>query len=423
MLIWYKINCALATQVFRQVILSCISLFPLFLFCPQANGAEFSLNPSIAVQQAYDDNIYLTKENREGDYITRMLPSFNLQYRSESWDLSSDYTLNWWYYWNLKQGGDSHNLTLASQVRVINKLLYFDVADKYLSVILKPQKPSTDINLQVNRSDFNEAKISPYVKYQVTPLLFLSSGYRYTNNWYRESDGVNRQMHTGFAAIEYKVNPKLNTAFSAEYTYDSPDKNPFNDANYQTTALLRVQYTLAPLTDLDASIGYRWITFTNDRADNIILYTVILTHRFKGAGRIELRAKSTSTASPEFGIVQSCSEQLNLSFGETLIFSGGIFHNNDKYLETNREDIAFGLSTGIEYRPQPRLTYNISGTYERDKFLPGDEKHDIYGASGEIAYRLTNKATVSLTYAQNNGQFESYDYSDNVVAVQVNVAY
>jgi hypothetical protein len=388
-------------------------------------GAEFSLRPSIALRQAYDDNIYLTKEDREGDYITRILPSFNLQFKSESWDLSSDYTLNWWYYWKLKQGRDSHNLNLASQVRVINNLFYLDVSDTYSSVVLDPRRPSTDINLQVNRSDVNNAIISPYVKYQITPLLFLSSGYRYTNIWYRESDGVNRQTHTGFATIEYKVNPKLNIAFSAEYTYDSPDKNAFNDAYHQTTAFLRAQYTLTPQTDLDASIGYRWITFANDRADNMILYTVLLTHRFEGAGRIELRANSTSTASPEFGVVQSYSEQLNLSFGEALIVSGGIFHRDDKYLETNRKEIAFGLTTGIEYRPQPRLTYKISGRYERDKFLPEDQKRDIYGASGEIAYMLTNKATVSLSYnyTQENGQIESDDYWDNIVAVQLNVAY
>jgi len=413
-------------HVVKQLFLLSIYGFSILYCCAITEGAEFSLRPSIALRQAYDDNIYLSKEDRESDYITRILPSFNLQYKSEPWDLSSDYTLNWWYYWKLKKGKDSHNLNLESQVRVINNLVYLDVSDTYSSVVLNPRRPSTDINLQINRSDSNNAVISPYVKYQITPLLFLSSGYRYTNIWYRESDAVNRQMHTGFATIEYKVNPKLITALSAEYTYDSPDENAFNDANHQTTAFLRAQYTLTPHTDLDASVGYRRITFANDGADNMILYTVLLTHRFKGAGQIELRADSTSTASTQFGVVQSYSEQLNLLFGETLIVSAGIFHRDDEYLETDRQDTAFGLTAGVEYRPQPRLTYKISGRYERDKFLPEDEKRDIYGASGEIAYLLTDKATVSLnyTYSQANGQSESDDdYRDNIVALQINMVY
>ena len=421
----FKLTCPSVKHVVEQLFLLLIYGVSVLFCCSLTEGAEFSLRPSIALRQVYDDNIYLTKEDREGDYITRILPSFNLQYKSESWDLSSDYTLNWWYYWKLKEGRDSHNLNLASQVRVINNLLYLDVSDTYSSVILNPRRASTDINLQINRSDLNNAIISPYSKYQITPLLFLSSGYRYTNIWYRESDGVNRQVHTGFATIEYRVNPKLNTTFSAEYTYDSPDENAFNSANHQATALLIALYTLSPQTDLDASIGYRWITFSNNRKDSMILYTLLFTHRFEGAGRIELRANSTFTPSSEFGIVRSYSEQLNIVFGQTLIVSGGIFHRDDKYIETNRKDIALGFSTGIEYRPQPRLTYKISGRYEKDKFLPEDQKRDIYGAAGEIAYMLTNKATISLSYnyAQENGQIESDDYRDNIAAVQLNITY
>ena len=420
-----KLACPSLTHVVRGLFLILIYGFPILFCYSLTEGAEFSLRPSIALRQAYDDNIYLTKGDRESDYITRIMPSLNLQYKSESWDLSSDYTLNWWYYWKLKQGNDSHNLTLASQVRVIKNLFYLDVADTYSSVVLDPRRPSTESNLEINRSDANNAIISPYIKYQITPLLFLSSGYRYTNTWYRENDGINRQIHTGFATIEYKANPKLNTSLSAEYTYDSPDNDAFNDTNHQTTAFLRAQYILTPQTDLDASVGYRHITFANDGADNMLLYTVLLTHRFEGTGRIVLMANSTSTASPEFGLVQSNSEELSLLIGENLIVNGRFFHRIDQYLETNREDTAFGLIAGIEYRPQPRLTYKISGRYERDKYLPEDQKRDIYGASGEIAYMLTSKATVSLSYnyTEENGRIDNDDYWNNIVAVQVSVEY
>jgi hypothetical protein len=420
-----KIMCPSVRHIVKQLFLLSIYGFSIFYCSALTEGAEFSLSPSIALRQAYDDNIYLTKGNRKDDYIARILPSFNLQYKSESWDLSSDYTLEWWYYWKLKEGGDSHNLNLTSQIRVINNLFYIDVSDTYSSVVLNPRRPSTETNLQVNRSDSNNAILSPYLKFQITPLLFLSSGYRYTNSWYRESTGVNRQTHTGFASLEYKVNPKLNIAFSAEYTYDSPDENSFNEANHEATAFLRAQYTLTPLTDLDASVGYRRITFAQDQEDNMLLYTLLVTHRFKGTGRIEFRADSTSKATPELGIVRSNSEELNLLIGENLIVNARFFHRIDQYLEIDREDTAFGFITGIEYRPQPRLTYEISARYERGKYLPEDQKRDIYGVSGEIAYMLTNKATVSLSYnyTEDNGDIEIHDYRNNIAAVQVNVAY
>ncbi|MFZ3137800.1 MAG: TIGR03016 family PEP-CTERM system-associated outer membrane protein [Thermodesulfovibrionales bacterium] len=414
-----------ATQVYKKMMLLYSSIFLIFLFCNPANGAEFSFKPSIAVRQAYDDNIHLTKEDRESDFITRVLPSFNMQYKSESWDLSSDYTLNWWYYWKIKEGKDSHNLNLASQVRVIKNLLYLDVSDTYSSVILNPRRPSTDINLETNRSDSNNANISPYVKYQITPLLSLSSGYKYANIWYREKNGVNRQMHTGFATVEYKFSPTLITYLSVEHTYDRPEKNTSDEANQQTASFFRAVYTLNPQTDLNASIGYRWISFSNNRRDNMILYSVLLTHRLGGTGRVELRADSTFTPSPELGVMESYSEQLNLIYGETFIVNGGIFHRINRYLETGRKDIAIGSIAGIEYKLNPRLTTKVSGRYEKNKFLPEDRNREIYGASGEISYLLTKKAALSLSYNYTRGisRIDTDDYWDNVIAVEINLTF
>jgi hypothetical protein len=425
MLIWYKLNFTLATQVFRQVILSCISLFPVFLFCAQVEGAEFSIKPSIAVRQAYDDNIYLTKEDMESDFITRVLPSFNMQYKSESWDLSSAYTLNWWYYWKLKKGTDSHDLNLSSQVRVIKNLLYLDVSDIYSSVILNPRRPSTDINLEINRSDSNNANISPYIKYQIAPLLSLLSGYKYTNIWYKEENGVKSQMHTGFATVEYKFSPRLITSLSFEHTYDRPEKNTICEANHRTEAFFRAAYTLNPQTDLNASIGYSWISFANKRRDNIILYSVLLNHRLEGSGRVELRADSTFTPSPEDGVTESYSEQLNLIYGTTFIVNGGIFHRINRYLETGQKDISIGSIAGIEYKLNPRLTTKVSGRYEKNNFLPEDRNTKIYGASGMISYLLTNKATMSLSYNYQRGisRIDTDDYWNNVVAVEINLTF
>jgi hypothetical protein len=425
MLIWYKINFPLATKVFRQVILSCISLFPIFLFCAQAEGGEFSIKPSIAVRQAYDDNIYLTKEDMESDFITSILPSFNMQYKSELWDLSSAYTLNWWYYWKLKQGKDSHNLNLASQVRAIKNFFYIDISDIYSSAILNPRKPSTDNNLDTNRSDSNNGKISPYFKYQITPQLSASSGYRYTNIWYRDTNGINRQMHAGFATVEYKANPKLTTSLSAEYTYDRPETNTISLSSHQAAAFIRALYMLTPQTDLDASLGYRWISFANRQRDNMILYTILLTHRFEGSGRIELKADSTFTPSPELGYLESYSEQLNFIYGETFIVNGGIFHRIDRYLEQDEKDISYGLIAGIEYKLNPRLKCKASGRYEKYKVLPDDYKRKTYGAYGEIYYMLMKNANMSLSYNYTRGvsRIDTDDYWDNIIAVQVNITF
>jgi hypothetical protein len=409
----------------KFILFSLSACFFVLFSLSQAESAEISLKPSIVLREEYDDNVFLTDDNRKGDYITKILPSFHIDYKTPIWDMNSDYTLNWWYYANLREGKNSHNLNLKSQVRIVGNLLYLDMSDIYSNVILNPRRPSTDVNLDVNRSDSNNAIISPYVKYQINPLISLSTGYRYTNIWYRREDAVNRQNHTGFATVEYLYNRQLKTSFKAEYTYDRPENNQVDTSNNQTSVSLRAIYALNPRTDIDASIGYRWILFSDGRKENMPDYSVLLTYRFHETGRIELTASSTFKQSPELGTLESRTGQINIGYGKTFLINNSLYYRRDKYIERDQQDDTVGLLLGLEHKPSPRLTYKVSGRYEHGKFLPEKRTRDISGASGEVSYALTNRASISLSYnhSKQNGHLELDNYRDNIIAVQANITY
>jgi hypothetical protein len=409
----------------RFILFSLSACFSVFFSLSQAEAAGVSFIPSIVVREEYDDNIFLTDDDRNADYITRILPSFHIDYKTPFWDLSSDYTLNWWYYANLRESKNSHNLKLESQVRIIRNLLYLDMSDTYSSVVLNPRRPSTESNLDVNRSDSNNAIISPYVKYQINPIISLSTGYRYNNIWYRRGDAVNRQTHTGFATIEYLYNRRLKTSFSAEYTDDRPESNPLDKPNNQTAVSLRAIYTLNPRTDMDGSLGYRWVRFSDGRRKNMPVYNALITYRFHETGRVELAAGSVFTPSPELGTLESRTGQLTIVFGKPFVINSGIFYRRDKYIERDQQDDTVGLTLGLEHKPNPRLTYKVSGRYEYGKFLPEKRKRDTYSASGEVSYMLTNRSTISLNYnhTRANGHLELDNYRDNIIAVRANITY
>jgi len=409
----------------RLILLSLTACFYVIFHFALAESAEVSFKPSIVLREEYDDNIFLTDDDRTGDYITRIVPSFHIDYKTPFWDLNSDYTLNWWYYANLREGRNSHNLQLDSQLRIIRNLLYLDVSDSYSSVVLNPRRPSTDINLSVNRSDSNKAIISPYVKYQMNPLISLSMGYRYTNIWYRTGAAVNRQMHTGFATAEYIYSRQLKTFLSAEYTYDRPENNPLDKPNNQTAVFFRAIYDLSPRTNLDGSLGYRWIHFSDGRKEQRPIYSAQITYRFQDAGRVELMTSSTFTASPQLGTVESRSGQLAIVYGKPFVINSSIFYRRDKYIEGDQQDDTVGLTLGLEHKPNPRLTYRISGRYEDTKFLPEKRKRNTYGASGGVSYVLTKRASISLSYnhTRANGHIEFDDYRDNILAIQANISY
>jgi hypothetical protein len=424
--VYYSIRSYYHRMLYAKNFIASFAAFLSIICCySQAESSEFSVKPSIILREEYDDNIFLTKDDRRDDYITKILPSLHIDYKTPFWDLTSDYTLNWWYYANLNQAKDSHNLKLESKAGIIKNLLYLDLSDIYSSVVLNPRRPSTDINLDINRSDSNNAVLSPYLKYQLTQQSSLSTGYRYTNIWYRKGTAVNRQTHTGFATFEYIFNPKLKTSLSAEYTYDRPQNSLLDKSNNQTAGFFRAIYTLNPRTNLDGTLGYRWVHFSNGRKEHIPIYSALLTYRFQETGRVELSASSTFSPSPELGSMESKTGQLAIIYGKPLVIKSSIFYRRDKYIEKDQQDNAVGITLGIEYKPQPRLTYRVSGRYEKDKFLPENRKRDIYGGAGEIAYLLTNKSSISLSYnyTRQNGHTESDYYLDNVIAIQTNITF
>ena len=155
----------------------------------QSEGAEFTIRPSITVSEEYDDNIFLTRDDRVADYITRILPSVNIHYKTPRWEWTLDDTFSWWYYAERGNSENFNNGSLTSKLVVIENFLYLDVNDIYSSVVLNPRKPSTETNLATNRSDSNNLVLSPYIKYQLTPASVLTTGYRYTNIWYKDEAG------------------------------------------------------------------------------------------------------------------------------------------------------------------------------------------------------------------------------------------
>jgi uncharacterized protein (PEP-CTERM system associated) len=138
-----------------------------------------------------------------------------------------------------------------------------------------------------------------------------------------------------------------------------------------------------------------------------------------------LSASSTFSPSPELGSLESRTGQLAIIYGKPFIMSSSIFYRKDKYIEKDQHDDAVGATVGIEYKPQPRLTYRVSGRYEKDKFLPENRKRNIYGGSGEISYLLTNKSSISLSYNYSRyiGRIVTDDYLDNIIAIQANITF
>lgn len=385
-------------------------------------GAEFTVRSGIELIQEYNDNIFLEKKDKNSDFITRIIPSVRANYRAPFWTWQFDYALNWWYYHKLGKSFDSHSLDLTSKLNIIDNFLHLDIKDSYANIALDERRASNEDNLNVNRTDTNKFTASPYITYRITPVITLTTGYRYADIWHREESAIDRKMHTGYATIDKVFSPVFNASVGVEYTLDRPE-NPEPD-NKQTLVFVKAVYNLSPRTDLNGSVGYRMIDITDGDNKKSLYYSFRVVHQFHQTGNIELKISSDVLTSATYGVNERRSEHLTIRYGEALKIIAGIFHRKSEYSETDSEDEAFGITTGLEYRPDPRLTFRLGGSFEKNKFMPEDETREVFRGTGEIAYKLARKASLIFrdTYIREKGRISNEDYKNNIIAVQLRIA-
>jgi hypothetical protein len=406
------------TDIARRVFFIAF-FFSLICICRESNGGEFFMKPSLTLSEEYDDNIFLTSDNKVGDFITRVIPSVKLTYKTPIWDLALDDTFTGWYY--AKQGTSytANNANLSSKLIVIKNLFYFDVTDSMANVVLNPRGPSTTSNLNVNQTNSNIANAMPYLKYQIDTATEAKAGVTYTNIWYN-SEGTNRQQYDGLFTITHALDPKLNALLGAEYLADRPEGGEPDDD--QTSVYASLFYTFDPRTKFDGTAGYKWTSISDASDYNKPVYNVGVVYQLPRKGQIELRATSSIAVSPEQGLVDSVREQLTVKYGEPVSINGSIYQERDTYFQIGQTNDAAGVIVGLIYAPN-RMTYKIAGTYEKDRYQPQDANRDLYSVSAGISYKLTAKATVGLTddYNKSNGQIEGNTYTDNIVRLSLTI--
>ena len=206
-----------------------------------------------------------------------------------------------------------------------------------------------------------------------------------------------------------------------EYVADRPEQE--EPDNNQAAVIASAIYTVDPRTKIDATAGYRWIKFSGGQDHNEAVYNGGVTYQFAENGQVEARASQLVNTSPTQGVVENAEQKAAVSYGKVLSVYGAVYHRRDNYIEIGQTDRAFGVTAALRYTPDSRTAFAISGRYEKDRYQPQDDERNVYGASARMDYKLTEKATVSLTYDYNRstGQIDTDNYIDNIVGLELRV--
>jgi len=320
-----------------------------------SEGAEFKIVPSITLSEEYNDNIFLVKEGKEEDYITRVRPSITLEYKMPRWESNVEYGFDYRYYAKKTRNDRvAHTLYSETNIEIIKKVFFLNLEDIYKRVSLNVTRDFTAESIFVNQTDQNIFNLNPYFVLRPASLLTVTTGYIFSDIWNRRDEAIDRIYNIAYIDSAFEVSPRV--TLNARYEYSQVDTDAI-DYN-QNDISFGPRYNYAEGSYLFFMVGNTWLDFEGPDSFSNILWDAGITHKL-----------ATFTA---------------------LLSSTRSYIVNPTSALTRKEQYKISIS-----RTSERVSFDISIFYRefiRDAVNEG-RKTTSYGISGDILYALTPKMT------------------------------
>jgi Putative beta-barrel porin 2 len=437
----------------------------LYVIVPDAT-AEMSFHPSISLRESYDDNIFLTSNNRKDDFITTITPNFNLDYKGNRLDLSLNYGVGLSFYAkNSDENQVNQTATLKSQLSIVRDALFLKVDDIYGRIPIDQRKQTTFDSLLVNTTDTNTLRVNPYLALPLSSKISYNLGYTYENIWYESNVGNNTQNHILATGLSLQLSEGMDASVNYSYMFHRPTQ--LTDEYDMQNVSLGLKYQVTPKLSLNGTVGgtslrYRIATgrdttspvwsaqgdyrlteklsfhagYAVDFSTSASAGTSNNYYSTSASAGTSNNYYSTSAsagtpnnyslASVDAGTSKNYSWTAGIKYDASLPLTIVFFQNEAKYMQiiNNRVDRSSGVRVDTSLPLSAKMSLKIGGMYTHYKFLPDDERADRYNAQASIEYAM-NIATFSLgyTYNSNDSNINTNDYRDNIVFIQTKLSF
>lgn len=400
--------------------------FILFLILITAgySSAKLDISADVGLREEYNDNISLTRTNRKDDFITRVSPSVALNYSQRTLDLSLDYGLNFKFYnrysdLNETDISDTQTARLQSQFRPFSRV-FIDISDIYERVPVDIRRQVAFENVFVNLTDKNVFSISPYVEYPLSPTLVSRFGYRFTDVWYKAENGDDADSHLAFLSLEKRLSSSLTTALKYDYLVQKLQKTEDYDRHQGAVA---VTYQVNPDLVFQGEVGEAFFDYPVTDNKTLTFWDASTEYKLREVGDTTIGAGYSSSFydSVTTGVYKTRRLDLRLKTERYLQITINPYYSVDKYLKTDRRDKITGITIDLSKSFLGEIITSLRGLWERQKFLPENEKVNRYSIGGNLDYRLGRRLTTGVGYIYNtkNSDIDTEDFHNNVIWLQL----
>jgi hypothetical protein len=400
-----------------------ISLFGIVLLVTVrgADAVEYRIEPSITLSEEYNDNVYLTPQNRVTDYIARALPGVHVKYNTALWDWDVAYAYDFRYFSRISpHHQETNQASLNNLTRIVEDFFFLALRDDYAQVSLDVTRNFAAQSLFVNQTDQNIGTVNPYFVIHSSARTMFTIGYEYQNIWYRDPSGVDKVDHVGYAELMHEITSKLSTTIGIKYSDDTNKVQSYKR------------------TDLYAGMNYQY------DEEGSILYGAV--------GNIWLDAETAGKQTQPFWAAgfNHTFPKFSFSFETGLRYIEDpqrVLRREDRYVATIKRKVErtmYSVAGGfVEYRDAQSkhleqtsydiagaITYNISTnskisldlSYQRLEDNVNKTYTELYLSGGKYEYLLLESLTLALEYRYTNSFspdiFEN-DYYNNRFTVEI----
>lgn len=387
-------------------------------FCVvECKAAEVKFQPSLAVSEEFNDNIFLTQEGKVSEFITHVLPGFSLNYTAPA--LTSDiiYTFDYRHYARGSHGDEiTHVGNAKGELTVLENFLFVDIADSYQRVSLDVARDTTQESPFLNQSDQNIFTVSPYFVWHPGTQTTLKTGYSYIDTWYRDPTAVGKKDHNAFIYGTRELSPHSSIDVGYTYTNEQTSISDFNRHN----GYAGFRYVYGEGSFINAQGGGTYYKYNDGRIFTSPFWNAGITHAF-GEVTAQLGTSVNFTEDPLHNTIQERDYfgKVNKKFqrGNANLQIMYSEFEDTRAKNTFSKRMLLGFGGVYEFTSQLKGTLDISG--ERFTQLSSlDFPYRVIAKTG-ASYDIKENFFVSLNYShETNFRHANFDSPD--IGVQVN---
>ncbi|VAX34743.1 hypothetical protein MNBD_NITROSPIRAE03-301 [hydrothermal vent metagenome] len=380
--------------------------------------AELSLTPSISLREEYNDNIFLTAYDEEGDFLTSLSPAIALTYAARGLDLALDYRLNFDFYRYNPHRNEIRQLgRFESTLSPYRDIFFIRVSDVFARVPIDVRRPVALDNILTNTTDSNRFLVNPYLEYLLSDTFRARVDYTYENIWYEEAEGDNAENNSAALSLIKEVSSKMTASLTYTYLSHRPDRTEAYD---RQDAGLGIDYKLSPKLSLNAGAGQTWFAYKIGTKLDSTVWNIKADYSLTESLAISAGYSEGFSDSVNVGAYKRKSSTGAISYSGKSTVTMTAFRNVDKYIIADREDRSRGVTLGSSIPVTSRITGTLTGRYIYYKFFPEEEKVNRYGFGLSFNYSLRMlTATLGYTHNLSDSDIEANDYRNNIAWLQV----